>query len=77
MAFFQDNEKVRKTNKPEKYQKELYIGDKPKGPGIYKCQSCGYEDVINRECEELPPCSNCKSKGHKNTWKFLVRAEDK
>lgn len=53
------------------------IGTKPSYPGIYKCQSCGFEDVINRECEKFPPCSNCSKKNGTNTWKLLVQAADK
>jgi hypothetical protein len=32
---------------------------------------------VNRECIRLPPCSNCKKKGHSNKWKLLVKATDK
>ena len=52
------------------------IGSKPNAPGIYKCQRCGFEDVINRECDTLPPCSHCKSRPGRNTWKLLVQATD-
>lgn len=52
------------------------IGSKPSYPGIYKCQTCGFEDVINRECEKFPPCSNCSGKKGANTWKLLVQATD-
>ncbi|MBC7953967.1 MAG: hypothetical protein H7Z12_19380 [Rhodospirillaceae bacterium] len=72
MAFYDDNTNVKKTDKSEKYQKKRSPGETPPGPGIYKCQECGFEDVINRECETLPPCSNCEGKGVK--WKWLVRA---
>ncbi len=75
MAFYSDAKKVVKTDKPEKYQKERKPGEKPSSPGIYKCQACGYEDVINRECNTLPPCANCEKKPH--TWKLLVTATDK
>ena len=53
-------------------------GEKPGGPGIYKCQTCGFEDVINRERNKLPPCSNCdnEGKGGSEYWKFLVKAID-
>lgn len=75
MAFYNDSQKVRKTDKPEKYQKDRKPGEKPVNPGIYKCQQCGYEDVINRECEKLPPCANCNKNPH--FWKLLVTATDK
>lgn len=77
MAFYEDKKSVRETDSADQYRKERSIGSKPNAPGIYKCQKCGYEDVINRECEKLPPCSNCKKKGNSNTWKFLVKATDK
>ena len=75
MAFYRDKEKVVFSNQEEKYQKIRRPGEKPDSPGIYKCQACGYEDVINRECGRLPPCSNCEKKPH--TWKLLVTAADK
>lgn len=78
MAFYADKENVKETNKPEKYNKLRKPGEAPGGPGIYKCQTCGFEDVINRECGVLPPCSNCAKKGKNRNehWKWLVRAED-
>ncbi len=75
MAFYEDAKAVKKTDSPEKYQKERKPGQRPSSPGIYKCQSCGYEDVINRECDTLPPCANCDKKPH--AWKLLVTATDK
>ena len=77
MAFYYDNENVSKTGDKysAKYEREWKPGENPDFPGIYKCQSCNYEDVINRECNSLPPCSNCDSKSIK--WKLLVRAMDK
>ena len=75
MAFYEDAKAVKKTDSPEKYQKERQPGQRPSSPGIYKCQSCGYEDVINRECDTLPPCANCDKKPH--AWKLLVTATDK
>lgn len=74
MAFYEDKKNVKLTDKEAQYQKVRSIGSIPAGPGIYKCQKCGYEDVINRECEKLPPCSNCKKRGNSNSWKFLVKA---
>lgn len=80
MAWYADNSKVVKTTdvkKTPKYDKIWKPGEKPVYPGIYRCQSCGYEDVINRECTKLPPCTNCEQNKHKNnTWKLLVRAAD-
>jgi len=77
MAFYENKKSVLETDKPEQYKKIRNIGEIPGGPGIYECQVCKYEDVINRECEKLPPCSNCKKKGQTNTWKYLVKAVDK
>jgi hypothetical protein len=74
MAFYGDEKKVIKSTKLTQYQTELKPGESPLGPGIYKCQACGFEDVMNRACNTLPPCSNCNKKPH--TWKFLVKAVD-
>jgi hypothetical protein len=74
VAFYNDDTKVRKTDQPGKYQVARKPGEKPSSPGIYKCQACGYEDVINRECGHLPPCAKCDKKPH--TWKLLVTATD-
>lgn len=75
MAFYADKKNVKFSDKPDQYNVERKPGDKPSSPGIYKCQNCGFEDVINRECEKLPPCSECKTKT--TTWKMLVKAIDK
>lgn len=77
MAFYRDSTNVNRTGDEyaEKYNKEWKPGQNPKFPGIYKCQSCGYEDVINRECETMPPCAECQE--DTTTWKLLVRAMDK
>lgn len=77
MALYEDETKVRKTGKPEIYKKSLNIGIKPANPGIYKCDTCGFEDVINRECDKLPPCSKCRDNKRSNTWKLLVTATEK
>jgi hypothetical protein len=76
VAFYLDTAKVKKTSPDaeEKYKEIWKPGEDPDYPGIYKCQKCNYEDVINRECDKLPPCSNCKTKSM--TWKLLVRATD-
>jgi len=74
MAWYSDSNNVKKSNRTEKFEKEMKPGENPDYPGIYRCQSCGYEDVINRECGSLPPCANCNKKPHK--WKLLVRAVD-
>jgi hypothetical protein len=76
MAFYENAKLVRETDKPEQYQKVRKIGEAPGGPGIYRCQSCGFEDVMNRDCTKLPPCSNCSKKNGANTWRFLVKATD-
>lgn len=78
MAFYADQNKVRLSDKPNQYNTLRKPGEKPPSPGIYKCQTCGFEDVINRECGTLPPCSSCKDKSRKNEyWKLLVKAVDK
>ncbi len=76
MAWYRDTENVKRTGDKykEKFTKIWKPGQKPDHPGIYKCQVCTYEDVINRECSSLPPCSNCKPGSM--TWKLLVRAVD-
>lgn len=80
MAFYIDKIHVKlNTNDAAnpKYKKIWRPGENPDYPGLYRCQSCGYEDVINRECKSLPPCSECRRKIHAtNTWKLLVKAED-
>ncbi len=78
MALYGEGSNVHTSNQPERYSKIRKIGDDPTsaGAGIYQCQTCNYEDVVNRECKSLPPCSNCKKKGHSNNWKLLVRAQD-
>lgn len=67
---------LEKTGTPSIFKDTHKIGSAPSYPGIYKCQSCGYEDVINRECNKFPPCSNCSDKKGANTWKLLVQATD-
>ena len=77
MAYYGDKTKVLQTtdaNKTAKYSKVWKPGQNPDFAGIYKCQICNYEDVINRECTSLPPCSNCGGKPME--WKLLVRATD-
>ena len=76
MAWYRDSSKVRQTAEEyaEKFNKIWKPGNNPDYPGIYKCQKCGYEDVINRECHSLPPCSNCAHGSMQ--WKLLVRAVD-
>jgi len=80
MAWYIDSTNVKKNTEPKanaKYQKIWKPGENPDYPGIYRCQACGYEDLINRQCTKLPPCTQCKEKGHSNnTWKLLVKAED-
>ena len=71
MAFYNSTKAVRPTDLPEQYQLNRPVGSKPAGPGIYECQNCGFEDVINRECSKLPPCSNCREKSH--DWKMIVK----
>jgi len=74
MAFYADTSNVHKSDKPDQYSPHRKPGEKPPSPGIYKCQSCGYEDVFNRECEKIPPCAKCGTKT--TTWKLLVKAVD-
>jgi len=77
MAYYGDKQKVQLTtgDNAKKYSEKWKPGQNPTYPGVYKCQTCGYEDVINRECDSLPPCSSCDSKPME--WKLLVRAMDK
>lgn len=80
MAWYIDSESVKKNTNEQasgKYDIIRKPGEKPLYAGIYKCQSCGYEDLINRQCTKLPPCTNCEKNGHNdNTWKLIVKAED-
>lgn len=80
MAYYIDSNNVKKNTKEtanEKYEHVWKPGQNPSYAGIYRCLECGYEDLINRQCTKLPPCTNCEEKGHKsNTWKLLVKAED-
>ena len=77
MAFYGDEDNVNQATGDglKKYDREWKPGRNPSYPGIYECQTCGYEDVINRECTSLPPCSNCDSEHMK--WKLVVRPADK
>ncbi|TQC98441.1 hypothetical protein FK216_06170 [Moraxellaceae bacterium AER2_44_116] len=79
MAFYTDKNNVKLSDKPKQYDTLHKPGEKPKSPGIYKCQTCGFEDVINRECNKFPPCSNCNNNGigGHEYWKMLVKATDK
>lgn len=54
------------------FQKTQKTGSAPTHPGIYECQKCGYEDLINRECPKLPPCSECSG----SDWKMIVFAQN-
>ena len=74
MSFYADKDNVKVSDKVKQYNDIRHPGEKPPAPGIYKCQGCGYEDVINRECGKIPPCSNC---GGDDGWKLLVKAVDK
>lgn len=76
MALYSNSNVVKKDDETVRYTKIWSIGDNPIYPGIYECQSCLYEDVINRECTSFPPCSNCKKPGHSNSWKLLVLAQN-
>lgn len=76
MARYHKTSSVTKSNYPIKYEKVWKIGEKPEYPGIYECQECGFEDVINRDCDKLPPCANCNDgKSKTNTWQLLVLAQ--
>lgn len=75
MALYADKDNVSTSNQPEKYGILRKPGEKPPNAGIYKCQTCGFEDVFNRACETIPPCAQCKNKTEH--WKLLVTATDK
>ncbi|EES4599983.1 hypothetical protein FP864_004833, partial [Escherichia coli] len=67
MAWYIDSKNVKKNTNEKantKYEKIWKPGEKPDCAGIYRCQACGYEDLINRQCNKLPPCSNCEKKSH-------------
>ncbi len=65
---------ITQLNRDYKRKKGLFeVGHSPGGPGIYQCQGCGYEDVINRACDKLPPCSRCEKN---EDWKLLFEAQD-
>lgn len=74
MAWYIDTKSV-KLNKRQaankKYNQTYKAGEKPDFAGIYKCQTCDYEDVINRECNAFPPCQECNN----STWNLLVKVE--
>ncbi|TFW09458.1 hypothetical protein E4K72_05960 [Oxalobacteraceae bacterium OM1] len=74
MAFYGDTDRVKPSTRPRKYRRRWRPGDTPDYPGIYKCQRCGFEDVFNRACETVPPCSMCQEQT--TDWKLLVRAVD-
>lgn len=76
MAFYANPNAVRKTGTETtaQYEQLRKVGSKPPSPGIYECQNCGFEDVINRECTKLPPCSNCREESH--DWKMICKAVD-
>jgi len=76
MAFYENAKLVKITGKPLQYQKVRETGEVPPAPGIYRCETCGFEDVMNRECQKLPPCSSCSKEKGANTWRFLVKATD-
>lgn len=77
MALYYKSSAVTTEKSADKYKKVWKIGENPAYPGIYECQSCYFEDVINRDCDKLPPCSHCRSGKEKaNTWQLLVLAQD-
>ncbi len=74
MAFYIDKTSVKVSDKSAQYERLWKPGETPSSPGIYKCQRCKFEDLFNRECETVPPCSKCKEQT--TTWKLLVKATD-
>lgn len=74
MALYFDQAAVKKAKPANLWDQQWKPGEKPKYPGIYKCQRCKFEDVFNRECETVPPCSQCAEET--TTWKLLVIARD-
>lgn len=64
MALYGAGSNVHTSNQPERYSMIREIGDNPTlaGAGIYQCQTCHYEDVVNRECKSLPPVQTAKRK---------------
>jgi hypothetical protein len=73
MARYADGKNVEKVTYA-RFDSVMKPGDIPLDAGIYKCQNrfCEFEDVINRECAKLPPCSACGTESP--GWKLLVEA---
>lgn len=74
MAWYIDKKSVKLSTvegEKKKYNTTYKSGKTPTFAGIYKCQTCDYEDVINRECDTFPPCRECDG----SEWKLLVKVE--
>ncbi len=69
MPLYSDGNKF-KISKDAAFSKTHKIGENPDLPGIFECQSCGKEIVMNRVADPLPPCSACKKPTA--TWKLVA-----
>lgn len=71
-AFDSAQSKVRNIVKEQvqHFRSIQKTGSAPTRPGIYECQNCGFEDLINRDCDKLPPCSDCEG----SEWLLIVYA---
>lgn len=76
MSYYLDPKKVKQSGAPSKFG-TFRIGEEPEYPGIYECQVCAHEIVMNRDADPFPPCSNCKKTAADNKqWLLLVRAQN-
>lgn len=76
MSYYLDPKKVKQSTTVSKFGL-FRIGEAPKYPGIYECQVCEHEIVMNRDADPFPPCKNCeKTAADKKQWLLLVRAQD-
>lgn len=69
MPIYNDKYKFQHS-KNAAFSKTHKIGENPDLPGIFECQSCTKEIVMNRVADPLPPCSSCGEPGI--TWKLVA-----
>lgn len=69
MPIYNDKYKF-KISTDAAFSKIHKIGENPDLPGIFECQSCTKEIVMNRVADPLPPCSACKKPTA--TWKLVA-----
>ncbi|MCS3834822.1 hypothetical protein HNP10_003622 [Aeromonas veronii] len=68
MPIFGNKDKFQ-YSKAAAFSNTYTSGHNPPAPGIFECQECNKEMVMNRAADPLPPCSACDGK----TW-LLVAA---